>query len=171
MAASIDVNNTVNATRVGQIRAALDAQRTKVLQLKAQRDQASVLQKDVDNATVAYTAVAARTSQANLESRATQTNVSVLKEATAPGLPSRPRVIVNIAVSLFFALLLSAAFAITRELRDQRLRADDDVPLYLGQLFFGVLPDHRPPRRKVGMQRRLPLGNGAHGMDMTTQPI
>jgi polysaccharide biosynthesis transport protein len=158
VAASVAVNNSVNVNRVAQMRAALEAQRTRVLRLKSQRDQAGVFQRDVDNASQAYSAAAARVSQANLESNATQTNVSTLKVATPPALPSRPRVFVNTAVSVVLGLLLALVVVVLRESRDQRLRADDDVQVYLQQPLFGVLPDNRAAQAISGQLRRLTLG-------------
>ena len=166
---SLEVSNTVNNRSVEQMRAALDEQRAKVLKLKSLRDQASVLQKDVDNASQAFARVTERVNQAGMESKANQTNVSVLKMASLPGLPSRPRTLVNIAVSIFFGLLLSAAVVIVRELRDQRLRIDEDVPLQLGHMLFGVLPDHRPPKR-LGLLRGLPLLGNERGNHMRSLP-
>jgi chain length determinant protein EpsF len=152
---SVAVNNSVNESRVVQVRAALDAQRSKVLRLKSQRDQAAVLQRDVDNATQAYSAAFMRVSQSRMESEATQTNVSTLKFATPPAAPARPRVAVNIAVAVFLGALLGVATAIARELRDQRLRTDDDVVVQLQQVLLGVLPDHSSPSGRFGRGRRL----------------
>lgn len=159
---SVSVNNNVSEIKVTQLRAALDAQRNKVLQLKAQRDQASVLQRDVENANQAYSAAFSRVSQSNLESQATQTNVSILKMATPPANPSKPRTVLNIAVALVLGSLLGISVAIIREIRDQRLRTEDDVTELLRQPLFGVLPNtataHSSKALDLGATARRLLG-------------
>ena len=141
---SLGVNNDANQSRLQSLRVALEAQRAKVLGLKSLRDQAAVLQRDVENAQRSYDAAFVKRGQSTLESQATQTNVSVLKKATAPAKPSSPRVKLNLAVALLLAATLGLATAIFREYRDWRLRTDADVLDALKQPLLGVLP------RRVG---------------------
>jgi polysaccharide biosynthesis transport protein len=137
---SLKVTNNVNQTRMNQLRAALDQQRAKLLQLKGQRDDAGVLLRDVENAQKAYDAVFLRVSQTSTESQNTQTNVSVLKQASVPAFASSPRLRLNAAAGVALGLLLALGFTVVRELRDQRLRSLDDVALLLKQPLLGVLP-------------------------------
>ena len=137
---SLTVNNSVNQARMAQLRAALDQQRARLMMLKGQRDEAGTLLRDVENAQKAYDAVVARVSETSTESQNTQTNVSVLKHATVPAFPSSPRLRLNLAAGLALGLLLAIGFAIVRELRDQRVRSEDDVTLLLKQHLLGVLP-------------------------------
>ena len=137
---SLTVNNSVNQARMAQLRTALDQQRARLMMLKGQRDEAGTLLRDVENAQKAYDAVVARVSETSTESQNTQTNVSVLKHATVPAFPSSPRLRLNLAAGLALGLLLAIGFAIVRELRDQRVRSEDDVTLLLKQHLLGVLP-------------------------------
>ena len=137
---SLTVNNSVNQARMAQLRAALDQQRARLMVLKGQRDEAGTLLRDLENAQKAYDAVVARVSETSTESQNTQTNVSVLKHATVPAFPSSPRLRLNLAAGLALGLLLAIGVAIVRELRDQRLRSEDDVTLLLKQPLLGVLP-------------------------------
>jgi chain length determinant protein EpsF len=137
---SVGVNNNVNQSRLTQLRAAVQEQRAKVLQLKSQRDDAAVLQRDAENAQRAYDAVVARASQTNLESRTTQTNVSVLKRATEPALPSFPKILLNTAVAAFVGTLLAIGVALARELADRRLRTIEDITGDLHQPLLVELP-------------------------------
>lgn len=147
---SLKVTNNVNQTRMNQLRAALDQQRAKLLQLKGQRDDAGVLLRDVENAQKAYDAVFLRVSQTSTESQNTQTNVSVLKQASVPAFASSPRLRLNAAAGAALGLLLALGFTVVRELRDQRLRSVDDVALLLKQPLLGVLP----VRTRVGLLGR-----------------
>jgi len=149
---SITVNNSVNQSRLESLRNALAAQRTKVLQIKSLRDEAAVLQRDVENAQKLYDAGFARLNQSTLESQATQTNVSVLKTATPPPFPSSPRIGLNAAIGVLLGLVLAVAIAVLRERRDWRLRADADVFEVLNQPLLGILPD--APRALLPGRRR-----------------
>ncbi|WP_077035545.1 chain length determinant protein EpsF [Pelomonas sp. KK5] len=151
IAGSITVNNSVNQSRLDELRASLDQQRAKVLQIKSQRDEALVLQRDVENAQRAFDAGFARKSQSALESQATQTNVSVLKVATPPPFPSAPRTLLNLLVAVLAGAALGLTTAIVRERRDWRIRTDEDVLDNLRYPLLGVMPDApRAPRLGAG---------------------
>lgn len=145
----IAVSNSVNQGRLAQARAAVDEQRNKVLHLKALRDEAGVLERDVENAKRAYDTVMARASQTNVESNATQTNVNVLKQAVAPLSPSEPRVVLNMAIGLVAATLLALAAALATEMRDRRLRTEQDVLRTLRLPVLGVMPERSGARRRA----------------------
>jgi chain length determinant protein EpsF len=78
IAGSLGIANSINQQRAGEIKAALEAQRSKVLQMKAVRDEGAVLVRDVENAQRTYDQIMQRLTQTTLESLATQSNVSVL---------------------------------------------------------------------------------------------
>jgi chain length determinant protein EpsF len=137
---SVGINSSINNARVSEVRAALDAQRVHVSKMKAQRDDAAGLMKDVEAAQRAYDAVAQRLTQSSLESQVSQTNVSVLTPATEPALPSSPRVLLNTLLSVFVGGLLAIAFALIRELMDRRVRSEEDLAELVGVPVLGKLP-------------------------------
>ncbi len=148
IAGSLAVNNSVNETRLGEVRAAVEAQRVRVGKIKMQRDEAMVLQRDVENAQRAYDAGFARKSQSALESQATQTNVSVIKVATPPPFPSSPRSVLNLVVGALVGMVLGIVTALIRERRDWRVRMDEDVFEGLRYPLLGVMPD--APKARLG---------------------
>ena len=136
----VTLTNTINRQREAQLRADLEAQRAKVLQMKTVRDEGQVLVRDVEQAQRAYEAVQARYTQTSLESQTTQSNVYVLAQATPPTEPSSPRFFLNVLMAVFLGTLLAVAAALLLELRDRRLRAVEDVTPLLGLPLIGVLP-------------------------------
>ncbi|HSB21612.1 MAG TPA: chain length determinant protein EpsF [Burkholderiaceae bacterium] len=150
---SLTVNDSVNQARLGSVRQALEQQRVKLLRLKGERDEAAVLQRDVENAQKAYDAVLARVAQTSTESQNTQTNVSVLQSATPPASPSWPRTRLNLAAGAVLGVLLAVGIAIMRELRDQRLRSFEDVVVLLKQPLLGVMPAARSRGGLLGHSR------------------
>lgn len=137
---SVVVANTINKQREADLRASLDAQRTKVLALKQQRDEIAVLHREVETSQRAYDQVVARLSQSNLESQNTQTNISVLTPATEPAEPSTPKVLLNTVIAAVMGLLLATGFALIRELIDRRVRTLEDLSDGLGLPVLGSLP-------------------------------
>jgi polysaccharide biosynthesis transport protein len=135
---SIVTERKVAEEHLANARAALQAQRATVLRLKARRDEANVLQREVENAQRAYDAALTRSSQTAMESRGPRPNVSVLKVATAPALPwLKPWPI--IAAASVIGLLLGIAAALVREMTDRRLRSIEDVTDQLEQPLLAVL--------------------------------
>lgn len=156
----VTVTSTINRSREQQLRAELDAQRVKVLRLKAVRDEGMVLARDVDSAQRAYEAVQTRLTQTSLESQTTQSNINVLTQAVPPVEPSSPKVALNGVLSLFIGLLLAVGIAMLLEMLDRRVRAPDDVVAELGLPILGVMPGAEPrrllgARRDTAMQTRL----------------
>lgn len=140
VASSVAIDNNVNQSRLAMLRDTVEAQRAKVLRLKGQGDELTVLQRDVENAQRAYDMVQTRAAQTSVESQTTQTNVSVLKRATAPAAPSSPRVLLHVLAAGFVGALLALAAVMVRESADRRLRSAADVTLALRQPLLAVLP-------------------------------
>lgn len=161
VSSSLGVNNNVDRLRLGQAQAALAEQRSKVLHLRGQRDEASVLVRDIDGAQRAYDAALARVTQTSLESQNTFTNVSIIKTATPPPVATSPRVLLNTAVAFVVGGLLAIGFALMREFMDRRLRFESDVTDALQQPMLARIPRADPAtarlaNRKTRMVNSLP---------------
>jgi chain length determinant protein EpsF len=136
----VGVSSNITRQRVADARASLEAQRAKVLRLKAVRDEGSVLLRDVESAQRAFEQVMQRFNQTTLESQNTQSNVNLLTAATPPLEPSSPRIVLNTALAVFLGLLLAVGVALLLELMDRRVRSVEDVTGALGVAVIGVLP-------------------------------
>jgi chain length determinant protein tyrosine kinase EpsG len=135
--------------REAELKAALEKQRAKVLQIKQVRDDLAVLQRDVENAQKNHDLVAARLGQSTLESQNSQANGVLLNPAVEPVKPSSPRVLLNTAVSAVLGGLLGIAVALAAELRRRRIRSSADLNAAAAVPVMGVLRDRnaRPSRR------------------------
>lgn len=149
----VAVTNSINQQRAAQIGADLEAQRAKVLRLKAVRDEGQVLVSDVTNAQRAYDAVQARLQQTNLESQTTQTNVNVLSTALPPIDPSFPILWLNVLLAVVIGGALGASTALLLELMDRRVRSAEDAVMALELPLLAVLPGakNRPSQRRRQM--------------------
>lgn len=136
----VGVSANINRQRQAELTASLEAQRNKVLKLKAVRDEATVLTRDVESAQRAYEAVSTRLTQTTLESQTTQSNVNVLTEATPPVDPSSPKIVLNSILAIFVGGLLAIGTVLAMELRNRRIRSTDDLLASLGLPVLGILP-------------------------------
>ena len=137
---SVVVTNTINRGREAEIRASLEAQRSKLLKLKSERDELAVLQRDVESSQRAYDAILTRLNQTSLESQNTNTNVSVLSPAVAPTSPSSPKIVLNAILAFVVGTMLAIAAALLLEWVDRRVRTTEDVVQVLDLPMIGVMP-------------------------------
>lgn len=143
----LSTSNRVNAQRETEVKAALAAQKERVLEIKKQRDELAVLQREVESAQRAYDLVTQRLAQASLESQSTQTNIALLNPAVEPLKHSSPKLLLNLMLSLFLGGMLGVGAAFLLELADQRIRGLDDLALSLGLPVLGVIEKPQDPFR------------------------
>lgn len=136
----VGVTASINRQRESEVRASLEAQRAKVLRMKAVRDEGAVLLRELESAQRSYETVLARLNQTSLESQATQGNIFVLGQASPPSDPSSPKIFVNTALSVVVGLLLAVGAVLGLELLDRRVRAFEDVTTAVGLPILGVMP-------------------------------
>ncbi|GAB2582995.1 hypothetical protein GCM10027034_13830 [Ramlibacter solisilvae] len=146
---SIAGESKIAAERVATIQSALEAQRAKVIELKSKREQALRLQRDVELARRAYDSAVMRTNESVLDTGGPRESISIVKPATAPALPSSPRLIVNLIASLVIGTFAGVLAAFWRESRDRRLRLEDDVLQLLDQPLIGVMSNGDRERHRL----------------------
>lgn len=166
---AVGIDARISRQREAELQAAIDAQRNKVLTLKETRDQASVLQRDVDNAQHAYDLVFSRVNQTSLESQNRQSNATVISQATVPTEPSSPKVVANLVMGIAGALVLAIGVAILIEQFDKRIRTTADAIDFLGLPVIGIMPSPSMNRRLRGqmalIQERVISGRRLAGPD------
>lgn len=125
---SFSASREVGSGKEAELRAAIEAQRNKLLELRSARDQLAVLQRDVDAAQRIYDTVMQRFNQTSLESHATLTNVSVFAAASEPAAPNFPKPLrTMLLLSVLLGLALGAGAALLLETFDPRIRSADDL--------------------------------------------
>jgi len=147
--ASVSVSNNaaVLQEREAAVRAALAAQKTRILELNRGRDELGVLVKDVESAQRAFDAAAQRFAQTKIEGQSEQSDISVLNPATPPVNPATPRVLLNTLLSAFLGTMLGLGFALLLEMIDRRVRSRNDLAEVLQMPVFGVIDWNKPSKR------------------------
>ncbi len=154
ISSSIDTTYQVGRQREAQLRAALAAQKTRVLQLNKQRDEIQLLRSELDSAQRQFETVSARASQTNIESQTSQTNISLLNPAVPPADPSKPRVLLNVLVSIFLGTLLGVGLALVLELMNRRVRSTEDLADLANLPLLGQLSSAKRAIRLAGAGAR-----------------
>jgi polysaccharide biosynthesis transport protein len=158
---SISTSYAVGKHKEEDLREAIERQKKHVLELNKQRDQISVLQRDVEVAQRNFEAVSQRFAQTRLESLAVQTNISVLNQASIPTEHSRPRILLNMLISMFLGPLLGVGIALMLELLNRRVRSVEDLLEVIELPVLATISSAgrtapRKPARKL-FHRRLPM--------------
>lgn len=128
------VAKTTAGLRESELRASIDAQKERVLSLRAERDRVAVLTQEVEAANRIYESVLTRSNQLNLEKQSDQANVSILSPAVEPSAPYTPNIPKYLAATLLGALAGAFGVALGLELLNRKVRvlediAIDDVPV------------------------------------------
>ena len=118
---------------------AIAEQKSKVLELKKQRDEIGVLKREVENAQRAYDAAMQRSVQTRMESEISQTNIAVLNSAIPPLKPAKPRILLNLLLSMVMGAVLGVGASLLAEMFDRRVRSANDIAESLGLPVIGVL--------------------------------
>jgi succinoglycan biosynthesis transport protein ExoP len=158
--ASINQAVQIANRQVANLQQAFDEQNPRILALKRQRDEVSVLSREVESAQGAYDAVLERASKVRLESQLEHTSVAVLDRATPPGRPAPPGVLLSTVLAAVFGAMLGAAIGLLLEMLDRRVRAGDEISRLTGLEVLAEVPrlraSFRPPRARLTYGNKPP---------------
>ncbi len=154
---SVSAARSLSGDKEKELKAALEAQRRRLLAMRADRDQLAVLERDAEAAKQAYETAERRFTQTNLESQATQSNVFVIRQAIEPLEPSFPKTRLYIFASILFGALLGACTAHMLETLDRRVRCVDDVAGLMRMRVLSVVEREASPGMLALQRRNAPL--------------
>jgi succinoglycan biosynthesis transport protein ExoP len=124
---SLGGSSRIAQSRESELRTAVAAQKTRILELNRERDELSSLMRDVDGAQRTYDAAIARFSQTSIEGGSNQADVAVLSPALVPMKPSSPRMLVNLVLSIVFGSAFGIGLAMVMEMISRRVHSMYDV--------------------------------------------
>jgi uncharacterized protein involved in exopolysaccharide biosynthesis len=146
-------SRSVSKNRENDLRAAIEAQKRKVLEIKRARDELDVLRRDVDASQKAYDMVSERMHQTTLESKVTQSDVAILTTALEPTEPSFPKPKLNMWIAIFLGPLLGVAGAFVAEILDRRVRSTDDLTWLVQLPVLGAIDRVKLRGRRIALPR------------------
>ena len=142
----------IHQQREAELKAALAAQRVRVLALNLTRGELFVLERDVDAAQRALEAASQRFTQTTLEGSVNQTDIVVLNPAIALYKPTGPRVRFNTLLAVFLGGMFGIGLGLLAEMFDRRVRSRDDISDLLGVPVLAVIQEKSSAHGGVGKQ-------------------
>lgn len=111
-----------------------------VLDLRDRSIQYNILQRELDTTRTLYEALLQRYKEVGVTGGVTANNISVVDVATPPLKPSKPNMLLNMALAALLGLGLGVLAALVLEALDETLATPDDVEKKLGVPVLGVIP-------------------------------
>lgn len=110
------------------------------LDLRDRSIQYNILQREVDTSRTLYDGLLQRYKEVGVAGGVTSNNVSIIDRAEPPAKPSKPRLLLNIALAGLLGLGLGVMVAFLLEALDETLEKPEDVEEKLGLPVLGVVP-------------------------------
>lgn len=138
--ASIQSQYVVAANQERSLQAQVNGLKGDVLDLRDRSIQYNILQRELDTTRTLYEGLLQRYKEVGVTGNVTANNISIVDLATPPGGPSKPNMIINLALAAIFGLGLGVVAALVLEALDETLATPDDVEKKLGVPVLGVVP-------------------------------
>jgi len=100
----------------------------------------NILKREVDTSRATYDTLLQRYNEVGVTGGVQSNNISIVDPAEAPGGPSSPNLLVNLALAALLGLGFGVGVAFLLEALDESLAAPDDVESKLGLSVLGVTP-------------------------------
>jgi succinoglycan biosynthesis transport protein ExoP len=136
---SVSNNADILARHESNLRAALEEQKAKVLDLNEKRDELALLTKDMENTQRTYEAVSKRLAETRIQGQSNQSDVALLHAANVPMSKAGPSMTVTLLLAAFVGAFLGACIAFLCELMDRRVRSARDLEQVLGMPVLATL--------------------------------
>jgi capsular exopolysaccharide synthesis family protein len=111
-----------------------------VLDLRDRSIQYNILQRELDTTRTLYEGLLQRYKEVGVTGGVTANNISIVDLATPPREPSKPKMLVNMALAALLGLGLGVLAALVLEALDETVATPDDVEKKLGVPVLGVVP-------------------------------
>jgi capsular exopolysaccharide synthesis family protein len=123
---------------------AVEDQKAECNQIAARSIQYNILKREVDSNKELYNGLLQRLKEAQVSAGLKASNIRIVDAAEVPKGPSKPRVILNLALGIILGLGLGIGLAFFQEYLDKTLKTPDEVENLLRLPSLGVLPRFQP---------------------------
>jgi capsular exopolysaccharide synthesis family protein len=111
-----------------------------VLDLRNRSVQYNILQRELDTTRTLYEGLLQRYKEVGVTGGVTANNISIVDTATPPKAPSKPNLLLNVALAALLGLGLGVVAALVLEVLDETIATPDDAESKLGVPVLGVVP-------------------------------
>lgn len=137
---SIRQNYQAAAGQERSLQAQVNGLKGDVLDFRNRSIQYNILQREVDTTRSLYDGLLQRYKEVGVTGGITANNISVVDRALPPKAPSKPNMMLNLALAAFLGLGLGILMAFAMEALDQSLATPEDVEAKLDTPVLGVVP-------------------------------
>lgn len=113
--------------RLEELKTNINAQREKILQMNSDLDQREVLSRNVEVAKQVLFSTMERLSISNMQGQVEQADVAILTRAITPTKHTKPKVIINVILSIILGSIMGFAFTILTEILNRKVRTKEDI--------------------------------------------
>lgn len=138
--ASIQGQYVVAANNERALQAQVEALTDEVQDLRNRSVDYNILQREVDTTRTLYDALLERYKEVGVTGTVASNNISIVDQAQVPTAPSKPNLLVNLALAAMLGLGLGALAAFVLEALDESLATPEDAESKLGLPMIGVIP-------------------------------
>ncbi|MDC0292509.1 polysaccharide biosynthesis tyrosine autokinase [Candidatus Binatia bacterium] len=139
--ASIESKYLAAADRETQLRATMDTQRAKVLDMKDAGVQYAILEREANTNEQLYENILSRMKEIGVAAAVQASNVSIIDKATPPENRSSPQRLRTLLLALLMGTGLGAGIVLGRDFLDNSVKNTEDVERYLQLPSLGIVPD------------------------------
>lgn len=122
------------------LQAQVNGLKNDVLDLRDRSIQYNILQRELDTTRTLYEGLLQRYKEVGITGDITANNISIIDRAIAPNKPSKPDILINLALAALFGLGLGIVAVLGLEALDETVATPDDVERKLGVPVLGVVP-------------------------------
>jgi succinoglycan biosynthesis transport protein ExoP len=139
--ASIESKYLAAADRETQLRATMDTQRSKVLEMKDAGVQYAILEREANTNEQLYDNILSRMKEIGVAAAVQASNISIIDKATPPEHRSSPQRLRTLLLALLMGTGLGAGIVLGRDFLDNSVKNTEDVERYLQLPSLGIVPD------------------------------
>lgn len=137
---SIRTQYEIAANQERSLQAQVNALKGDVLDLRDRSIQYNILQRELDTTRTLYEGLLQRYKEVGVTGGVAANNISIVDPATPPREPSKPNMLLNMALAALLGLGLGVITALVLEALDESVATPDDVEKKLGVPVLGVVP-------------------------------
>ncbi|HYG28015.1 MAG TPA: polysaccharide biosynthesis tyrosine autokinase [Caulobacteraceae bacterium] len=138
--ASIQGQYEIAANQERSLQAQVSGLTRDVLDLRDRSIQYNILQRELDTTRTLYEGLLQRYKEVGVTGSLTANNISIIDPATPPRVPSKPNMLLNLALAALLGLGLGIVASLILEALDETVATPDDVEKKLGVPILGVVP-------------------------------
>lgn len=137
---SIQSQYVIAANQERSLQAQVNGLKGDVLDLRDRSIQYNILQRELDTTRTLYESLLQRYKEVAVTGDVVANNISIVDGARPPAQPSKPDLLINLALAALFGLGLGVIAALVLEALDETVATPDDVEKKLGVPVLGVVP-------------------------------